>query len=100
MFLARTFARLVPWFENWRYGVEDMNVEKSPFWEEIRAGQAREDILKLLRVRFGTVAVAEFSPILHRVDDLPTLNRWFDLVASGSLEEVRVALGNSQAVGS
>ncbi len=100
-FLALTFARLMPWLEDWRRGMEGMNYEKSPFWEEIRAGgrleQARETLIDQIPERFGAAVATELTPHVRQVDDLAVLNRCLKLIVPGDLEQLRALLTTQQS---
>jgi hypothetical protein len=73
-------------------------MQESKFLEEIRAEGARmarrEDILRLLRRRFGRKAAAALEAPLNAVDDLERLGRLLDLLADRApLDDLRRALG-------
>jgi len=57
---------------------------------EARLEKAREDILRVLKVRFGPRARAEFAPLLTTVTDSDRLDRLLELAAKSTvLKEFR-----------
>jgi hypothetical protein len=99
-FLALTFAKLTLWSDVWSGGLEGMNVEKSAYWEEIRAGgrveQARQDLVDMLQVRFGNEVSEELKPRVTQTTDLAVLKKCLLLIVPGNLEEVRKLLSTAK----
>ncbi len=103
-FLALTFARLMPWADEWRRGMEGMNVEKSPYWEEIRVGgrvegrvdQGRASLIRMLGLRFGEPVAAELIPMINRTTELAILDRCLELTVPGDLAQIRTLLSTAR----
>jgi hypothetical protein len=102
--LALTLAKLMPWVDVWKGGLAGMGVQKSPYWEEIRAdarvegraeGQvehARRMLINMLQKRFGEAVATELTPRVTQTTDLTVLDGCLDYIVPGNLEEIRKLL--------
>jgi hypothetical protein len=104
--LARVFARLAGRFEVWATGLEGWDVEVSPFLEEIRqqtrartrvetrAETLRNNLLRVLRFRFGASLPIDLPAAVAVQTDPEALDRWFDQALQlNTPAEIRAAWG-------
>jgi hypothetical protein len=98
--LAVVFAELTGCRDVWRQGLEEWNVQRSQQvleWQQEARDKARletrrEDVLRLLRLRFQSVP-EDLAVAVAGMTDLAELSRWFDLAATaGSLDAFRAAV--------
>jgi hypothetical protein len=95
--LALVFAEKVGREEVWRKELEGFNVQESKIvkeWQEqARKVTKREDVLRLLQVRFTQPLPTEVTTAIEQQNDLDVLSTWFDLAAtSGTVEQFRAAI--------
>ena len=78
--------------EEWKAEVEAMGQAKGQAKGEAkgRVGAKREDLLRVLQVRFPTPVPADLEAVIQVQTDLDTLSRWFDAaLRTASLDEFR-----------
>jgi hypothetical protein len=88
--LTLTLAGLAARRAAWQQGLRGWNMQPSPLWDEIRAGEARAIVLRLSRHKFGEAPSREQQQALDAVTDLerleilgerfPRAGSWADLL--------------------
>jgi hypothetical protein len=95
--LARVFADLAKRGRIWRQALEGWNMKRSESvmeWQAEAEAKARsEDILEVLRLRFGTELPDDLLALIRGTTDLEQLKRWLvAAVQSRTLKKFRQAL--------
>lgn len=95
--LAVVFADLTRCRPLWKHELEDWNVKRSEQvmeWQAEAAAKARaEDILKILRLRFGPNLATALEERIRGTSDLEQLDRWLEsAVRARTLNKFRQAL--------
>lgn len=98
--LAEVFARLLQpaGAEVWAEALKEWNVEKSPYLEEIRAGErlrSRQTTLqRTLELRFRTPVPADVVAAVRAAPDAAQLDRWLETAFTvDSIDDFRRAIG-------
>lgn len=95
--LALVFADLAECQPPWRDALEDWNMRESQqvleWQEEARVGMKRDDLLRLVQLRFPVPLPEDLVSAVRGEPDLAILARWFDIAATASsLDDLQARL--------
>jgi hypothetical protein len=87
--LSKVFADRVGCLRVWEKALEEWGMWKSKVIEEWRNDARREDLLRLLELRFPGQVTEDLSGRIAAEKDEAKLRRWFDLAATSAMEAIR-----------